>query len=249
MKFITLPLLFISLTLSITANAGLLDAGSYIDNDANEMFWTNNDLGLDVMRLSWSHFLKNDGEKGDSTTTLDSIESFLTSEKNHGWQWATDAQFDDLYMWFDSNLDHNGWSIEQEIGSRLFFELNGFAPMHGENGYRDDIGITAWYWFSNTETTHLREATIQDFYGPDFPCTNSSFCQSSDMLSDGYHNKGRYVDAKESLLINNVEYPFGNVGALLIRTTQVPEPSTLAIFSLALVALLSRKKLQSNKLK
>jgi len=224
-------LLISSCCFANVANAGLIDAGSYTDDISNNMFWTNNDLGLDIMRFSYADIINPDGTSTGAQATKAILDAFLQGQSE--WRWATNSEFSNYYSWFDTDLPGNGWTNDQALGSTLFISLNGTGPKFNSavgSGYTSS-GETNWRFMSDTGTTsvdHLRTGTIglYDYAKAGF----------GGFPNRGYHNSGYATDqwqANESALGST---SFNDV-ALLVRTSVVPEPSTLAIFALGLMGI------------
>ena len=143
---IKLSLLFIAL-ISMPTFASFINGDNYISNE-KDIFWVNNDLSLDILRLNWSDTL---GGKVEEQKTLAEIEAYV-SDNQEGWRWATVAEFTDVVNWFDTDTNNVGWSVDQNIGTNLFIEINGFGSKYygtgagGEeyqSGY-DHEGYTYW---------------------------------------------------------------------------------------------------------
>ncbi len=234
------------------ANAGLIDAGSYTDDQSNAQYWTNNDLGYDIMRMSYSDLLNVDGTSSGGQATKDTVQSWLDTQTE--WHWASDQEMDNVYAWFDTDPDEWGWTEAQNIGSNLFFALNGTGPKDSEAnnfGY-DQYGSSVWFMASYTE------------YAIDYSLDNSidgiryaGIGNRCDELADlgcqlvfdedstlAWH-KDRHLTARYMTYGEKVVSADHNYAALLVRdATSVPEPSTIAIFALACIGLIfTRKKI------
>jgi len=246
MKFSFLQHAFLSILLSVfclanVAKAGLLDAEAYNSNSANSMYWTNNDLGLDIMRLSYSDVLNPTGQQASKND----VDNWLAL--NQEWQWSNESQLKEVYGWFDTDsgvINSNGWTAKQGLGSSLFFELMGVANIHAnyKNGRLDSKAT----WFMHSDPS---VSNIPDFHGiaqvADY-CDSQSECYigSSLTYSDGWHNAS-YVYTGNVFNLEHAYYQYANA-ALLVRKVNVPEPSSIAIFALSFLALTTRK---SKKLK
>jgi hypothetical protein len=226
--------------LPMTSKAGPIDPSSY--TSVNSMYWTNHDLGIDIMRLSWADTLG-----GNTQASETDINNWLSANVSDGWNWANDSQFAAVYNWFDTDptADH-GWSTDQNLGSSLFMALNGTeGPQHAasnNNGYGTS-GNYDWTILSKTESTvsgTFRVAYMSDFGSQSLgiTCTNSYCDDGSDPR--GYHD----VDYAGV----NLYYPGFYLGlnnfngaALLVRdntqTQGVPAPTSI-LFLVAGVLLL-----------
>lgn len=218
----------------------MIDANSYTDDQGNDQYWTNNDLGLDIMRLSYSDLLNVNGTSSGGQATTDTVQSWLDTQTE--WHWASDQEMDDVYAWFDTDSDEWGWTQAQNIGSNLFFSLNGTGPKDSEAnnfGY-DQYGASVWFMSSYTE--YAIDYTIDTgidgirYAGIGNRCDELAdlgcqlvFDEDPDL---GWH-KDRHLTSNEK--IGSADY---NYATLLIRnTTAFPAPSTLAIFALGIIGL------------
>ncbi len=244
--------------LTVTAaKAGLIPQDSFINNNANQMYWTNVTLGLDVMRLSYSDLLNTDGTSSGEQASYENINTFLAGQSQ--WRWATVTEFEDTQQWFDTDPNEAYWTTAQNEGSSLFFALNGTGPRFEHNGYDenygyDDEGWASWdivtdfgfnYDFGSLskyrDATTLRHVTIGD-YADTHPLAYVH--PENEDINKGWHNlnddPGRY-----SISYKTLQSDYSNSAALLVRNssvTSVPEPSSLIIFLTALALVLSSKK-------
>lgn len=164
MKKITiLATLLLSTFFSISSHAGVIGTKTYV-SDPTKNYWTNLDLSLDILRLSWTDTLGDIPAQPNEELSL--AQSLVAVQKNiqdmidfvnaneNGWRFATILEFDAYNEWFDTDPDNVGWSSSQKIGSDLFFELNGLGPAYSgpneQNGYAGgttelgDRGYTYW---------------------------------------------------------------------------------------------------------
>ncbi|MDM7859886.1 PEP-CTERM sorting domain-containing protein [Alteromonas sp. ASW11-36] len=153
MKYLIAGLL---LLLSASANANLIESENYT-NDSNNNYWTNLDLGLDVLRLDWVDTLGS-----DSQVDLAGYQQFVADSKG-AWRFATWAEFVSLYNWFDTDPTTNGWSIAQNVGGNLFFELNGYGPDHTDQYGFDHEGYTYWQFGTLNADEELEFVWFADF--------------------------------------------------------------------------------------
>lgn len=132
----------------------------FINDENNEVYYTNKDIGLDIMRLSYSDLIEADGTKStdDNKTSaqadIERVNSFLNGVHNvaddfgNKWRWATFQELNDVYSVFDSHPNVKSWSDEQYDGSLLFFELNGtgtYQDIYLDNGGFHTSGDVRWY--------------------------------------------------------------------------------------------------------
>ena len=175
-KIILATLLFLT-AFAFSSHAVVISTNSYI-SDSNKNYWTNLDLSLDILRLSWSDTLGDNPEQ--PTENLSLAQSLVAVQKDiqdminfvnaneQGWRFATVLEFSKYNQWFDTDPDNVGWSHEQQIGSNLFFELNGLGPAYSgpneQNGYAGgtselgDRGYT--YWQFGTLNEELKYESV-----------------------------------------------------------------------------------------
>ena len=219
---------FIAAMISTCSYASYISGDNYL-SDKNNSFWTNNDLSLELLRLSWSDTL---GGEIIEQKTLSEIETFVASNLE-GWRWATVGEFTNLVNWFDSDPINSGWSDDQNIGTNLFVELNGFGSKYygeeSQSGY-DHEGYT--YWQFGTLFEGLFEDTWLADFGDQF---DSVTCPDWSVHCNTYSNQG-YLDLNTSW--GWTTYAMGledyNVAPLLVRSISVPEPTGLLVVLLGL---------------
>jgi len=230
------------------SSASVISSDSYSTNDNNQMYWTNNTLDLDVMRLSYSDLLNTDGSSFGEQASYEDINTYLSSQNE--WRWATVDEFSAVQNWFDTDPNSRDWTEAQNEGSSLFFALNGTGPRYEYQaddvseynyGYSSD-GWVSWdivtdfgfnYEFpewSRRDDTTLRYVAIGD-YADTHPLAYIN-PENTD-IHKGWHNlpddPGQYYTSYQTLSSGSA-----NAAALIVRnsTTSVPEPSTTYIFSL-----------------
>ncbi len=195
--------------LTVTAaKAGLIPQDSFINNNANQMYWTNVTLGLDVMRLSYSDLLNTDGTSSGEQASYENINTFLAGQSQ--WRWATVTEFEDTQQWFDTDPNEAYWTTAQNEGSSLFFALNGTGPRFKHNGYDenygyDDEGWASWdivtdfgfnYDFGSLskyrDATTLRHVTIGDYADTHPADTEPYIGYITELAANGLDNLGHY---------------------------------------------------------
>lgn len=219
---------FIAVLISTSSHASYISSDNYT-SDVNSAFWTNNDLSLDLLRLSWSDTLG--GEIGEQKT-LAEIETYVANNQE-GWRWATVNEFINVVNWFDTDSNNVGWSAEQNIGTNLFIELNGLgSKYHGlgaegevyQSGY-DHEGYTYWQFgtFSNSVFT---DTWIADF-GEQFDSVTcpvwSAHCNST--VNEGYLD----LNSPWGWSTYALGFENYNVAPLLVRATNVSEPTQILL--------------------
>ncbi len=241
----TSAVLITSLTFNL-AHAGLLDENAYINDQTNKQYWTNNDLSLDIMRLSYSDLLNIDGSSSGEQASIETVNTWLANQNE--WRWASDTDFAGIYNWFDTDSQNDGWSEGQNIGSNLFFALNGTGDRHSEinNFGYDRDGRNTWTMVSYTETAKQEWLDNRMRYG-----AIANYCDELvDMgcktglgktINEGWHRKSlgflpQFISNQKIAFISRDE------AALIVRNvTTVSEPSTAAILVLSLLGLTNRR--------
>lgn len=222
---------------------------SLINNPNNEVYWTNKDLGLDIMRLSYSDTISATGTATSTQASVETIDAFLAQDDT-GWNWATDLEFENIYDWFDSDPNATGWTEAQNTGSSLFFELNGMGTAYEDDGNQGFSTSGRIFWYSLIKTDSVEDVGLDsdeylrhflmDQYadGTVADCTHPSRCGKS--YHPGSITNWIQTSTYDSLHTTSDANPF-NHAALLVRV-HVPEPNTVALFSVLLLGLVSRAK-------
>jgi len=233
------------MTLASTWSHAAFINGVNYSSDDNDAFWTNNDLSLDILRLNWADTLG--GVSSEQKSIVDY--NAYVDDNGDGWRWATVAEFDSLVNWFDSDPINSGWSVDQNIGTNLFFELNGYGPLYYgtgtggqvyQNGY-DHEGYT--YWQFGT----LFEDQFEYNWFADFGDQLASVdCPIWSVLC----NSG-FLDADSNLGFTNffaVELASLNIAPLLVRqqAVQVAVVSAPAGIMLALLGLVGMARIKRS---
>jgi hypothetical protein len=205
------------LVLSLTANAGLVHYGDYTLNED-----TNIVTGNDLEWLQWNVTY------GMSTT------SALTAYSNDGWVLASNLQMSSLLNSFEFNTNYV-WSEDENIEQKLTSSL-----------FSNDLSNDPEYQFIN-------------LFGQTWGCDTCAIGSSAawfgdDADGDGKHNAVdvlnlykdfRFLGYENEVSITSDTYFYGTSGGkngvALVRSIDVPEPSTFAIFALGILGLVSRK--------
>lgn len=227
---------FIAVLISTCSHATYISGDNY-SSDENKAFWTNNDLSLDLLRLSWSGTL---GGEIQEQKTLAEIEAFVANNQE-GWRWATVNEFTNLVNWFDTDPNSVGWSTEQNIGTNLFVELNGLGSKYNgvgtggevyQNGY-DHEGYT--YWQFGTLFEGIFEDTWLADFGDQF---DSVTCPVWSVHCNNIGNQG-YLDLDTPWGWTTYALGFEdyNVAPLLVRSINVTEPTGILVALLGLVGI------------
>lgn len=216
--------------------ASFINGDNYRSNE-KDIFWINNDLSLDILRLSWSDTL---GGETDELKSLAEVEAYV-ADNQEGWRWATIVEFTDIVNWFDTDMNNVGWSVSQNIGTNLFIEINGFGSKYygtgtaGEvyqNGY-DHEGYT--YWQFGTLFEGLFEDTWLADFGDQF---DDITCPIWSVHCNSEVNQG-YLDLNTPW--GWTTYAMGlrdyNVAPLLVRTSNVSEPTVILLVLLAMIGM------------
>lgn len=260
LKFLYRATTGLTLLWTSTASAGIISADSYTSEYYNQMYWTNNTLNLDVMRLSYSDLLNTDGSSYGEQASFEDINTYLASQNE--WRWATVDEFSSVQNWFDTDPEQRDWTAAQNEGSSLFFALNGTGPRFGHYADEDEdynYGYSADGWaswdivtdfgvnyvfpeWSRREDTTLRHVTIGDY--ADTHALAYTNPENVD-IHKGWHNlpddPGQYYTSYQSLSRESA-----NAAALLVRNTSssvaVPEPTTAVMMCLSLILLTSQKR-------
>ena len=218
LKTVILGLVFSANSLVSTANAGLIiDNGSF--TTVNELDW----LDLTATQgLSVSQALAN----------------------NSGWELATKTQFYNMYYEFFNFKNDEVLGVNSSVdwihvagGEKLTLEE---GSDYASNSFSEFFGITA----SGSYSDYLYSYSLGKY-----------LADSGDYVTGGVYVKD-YFDRSDTLQTSmkqsvwwDDDNPTGNegksFGTYLVRSatdaTEVPEPSTLAIFALAMIGLASRR--------
>lgn len=237
MKRILSMVLIVAFGLAGRANASLINADSYFSDSANAMYWSA--FNLDIMRLSWADTL---GQASVQASEAD-VNQFI-ADSSDGWRWATLNEFAMLHQFFDTDATADGWSVEQNAGSELFFSLNGTGPVLTEQAGYDFEGYTYWQ-FGTLVGTEMNYVWMADFATaiPNVTCAGYSvLC-----------NSGYFTDSNSPLFTatNILHTPNHNIAPLLVRTTQpntngnspiaVPAPASLWLLTLGVMGIATRR--------
>jgi hypothetical protein len=212
----------ILLLVSSVASATLVESENY-SNNVNNNYWTNIDLGLDVLRLDWVDTLGSSNQ-----ANLNDFESFI-DDTNGVWRFATWSEFRGLVNWFDTDPSTNGWSMAQNIGGNLFFQLNGYGPDHTDQYGFDHEGYTYWQFGTYNDENELEFVWFADFGDQD----DRVVCVSWSVLC----LQSYFPDENTPMFTASYAISMAgiNVAPILVRdisnknlqqtATQVPEPS------------------------
>ena len=231
---------------SSTSYASFINGGNYTSN-SQENFWINNDLSLDILRLSWADTL---GEGMYQQKSLVEVENFVANN-NDGWRWATVSEFTDIVNWFDTDANNAGWSELQNAGTNLFVELNNFGSKYFGSSAQGDVyqngfdheGYT--YWQFGTMALGVFESTWVADFGDQF---SSVECPIWSIHCKDFGHQG-YLDIDTQW--GWTTYAMGlsdyNVAPLLVRGTSetavaVPEPGGIMLAFLGIMGI-ARKRL------
>jgi hypothetical protein len=216
------------LVVGANAHSALIDSDSYTTDMTNDKYWTNNDLGLDIMRLSYSDLLNVDGTSGGAQADKATIDAWLSTQTE--WRWVNVAELDDYVSWFYTTPLNGFWNANYLAGSTLFFDLNGVGPRWDTNrGYSSD-GYGFWQIMSRVDDSnsagknHTAEIQIND------PEYNAAEGKGRAFYSNNNSDPISYLSIKT------------NMAALLVRDINpIPEPTTFAIFALGIMGLASHR--------
>tara|TARA_B110000211_G_C14093249_1_gene560765 strand:- start:5741 stop:6418 length:678 start_codon:yes stop_codon:yes gene_type:complete len=224
MKKLFFGLLFIFT--SFTSNAALITHNGYTLNED-----TNVISGNGMEWLQWD------------VTFLTSIDVALSLYGADGWKLASNQQMSELFNSFglaSSNL----WDADENTSQFLTSPFE-----HGEDITNDPElrflslfgftrGLTEGWWDLQKETSAI--------FGNDL---DGDGLYNIASVSDDYELAPFMRQKTNSVSLRNDVYTnsqYGGYGIALVRTTSVPEPSTLAIFALGMLALASRKFNKNN---
>jgi len=223
MKFINLLLLALTLILSTTASAGLI-----IDNDS---YTTDTNSGLDWLDLS---FTTNQSYNDVFSDINNDLGQFKVSD---GWRFAS------------------GNELNIFLSNVTGVKITGTNRVIHSSGAMNEVVRLLSPTSTQIDTYYENHPELCD----DAYCLNR-FNIAKGILSDTYldaHRTAEIFDwnAREDYKNDYSEITagviriekFNSIGSFLVRTTSVPEPSTLAIFSLALFGLIARKRTLKNQ--
>lgn len=209
MKYIFVGLFLI---ISSTTNAALIESENYSSN-GNSSYWTNLDLGIDVLRLNWVDTLG-----GENQADIDDFQSFIDASSDT-WRFASWSEFMDLANWFDTDPNNNGWSEAQNLGGNLFFELNGYGPDHTEQYGFDHEGYTYWQFGSFNDLGNLEYLWFADFGDQD----ERVVCVAWSVLcANSYFPDAATPMFTANDVINNAAY---NIAPILVRDLTITNVS------------------------
>ena len=249
----TKSIILLMMLMSTSSFASFIDGKNYISND-QDIFWVNNDLTLDILRLSWADTL---GGEINEQKSLADVETYV-AENIEGWRWATVSEFVSIVNWFDTDLNNSGWSEDQNAGTNLFMEINGFGSKYFgisadgqvyQNGY-DHEGYTYWQ-FGTLFEGNFNDTWLADF-GDQF---EDVVCPDWSIHCNSIGDQG-YLDLNgpwgwSTYAMGLIDY---NVAPLLVRAssapqpkfvgvTNVPEPSGVFLAMLGLMGIIKTRRL------
>lgn len=228
--------------LSGSAHASFIEGENY-SYDVADAFWTNYDLELDILKLDWADSL---GSDRSEQASFSDVLSF--TEENQGqWRWATSSEFDAIVNWFDTDAQNSGWSAGQQVGTDLFFEINGVGPKlfgTGTNGevYNDGYDHHGYtYWQFNTLLDEGIKLTWFADFGENCP-------DWSVLCNSGYLDQSTPHGFTAAFAMAETSF---NVAPLLVRDSadaqtppvhRIPEPTTLLMMAAGLVGFIRYRR-------
>ncbi|GGW91958.1 hypothetical protein [Alteromonas halophila] len=251
-----------------SASASFIDSKDFSSKNENS-YWTNHDLGLDFLRLEWADTLGADVKNAANQKTLEDFNTFVETN-DEGWRFATMGEFDSYINWFDSDPNIDGWSLAQNEGGNLFFDLNGLGGGFQDQYGFDHEGYTYWQvgtlnpdaqagenpfhyvWFADfgdqdsrvtcVEWSVLCQASFFPTFEGYMPDFSSFNAISATYQKDGFHDQwaGNPLNYAP-LLVRDVGGPSSSV------TTSVNEPATGVLASLAILGMMMRRRLVRNQ--
>ena len=231
MRKISIVVFATLMLLTSRVEAALITGSSFSSDNTNPVYWSA--LGLDIMRLSWADTLGQPGQQAG----LEQINQYI-AESAAGWRWATLDEFVLLHKFFDTDSYADGWSQAQNVGSSLFFSLNGMGPAFSTQSGYDFEGYTYWQ-FGSWINTAMQYVWMADFATelPGIACADYSLLCGSGYFTDA---NTPLWQADNILQMNDI-----NVAPLLVRTqinavASVPGPASLSLLIAALLGLAVR---------
>ncbi|MCW8833311.1 MAG: PEP-CTERM sorting domain-containing protein [Colwellia sp.] len=219
MKKFFLGLLFIFT--SFTSSAGLITHNGYTLNED-----TNVISGKGMEWLQWD------------VTFLTSIDVALSLYGADGWKLASNQQMSELFNSFGL-ASHNLWDADENTSQFLTspFERGEDITIDPELQFLSLFGftrgLTEGWWDLQKETSAI--------FGNDLDADglyNIASVTDDYELAPFMRQKTNSVSLRSDVFTNK---QYGGFGIALVRTTSVPEPTTLAIFALGMLGLASRK--------
>lgn len=242
MKFKFLKAAFVGLLLSTSclvnvANAGIISIENTntefsIGNYANlqGLEWLSLDVTLGLSRANVENgFVGN----GNNTYTYSSNANRL----NDSWRYATTEEVESLINSLTNNLfnhDPKKVTVNQFEAANWFQQNFGFVSI--------DASHWDYYNYSSFMYGHKEGSA---WGGSNYGRIMTGYVSDNAYLGNGY--QGSFTKYKDIARINHsrgtvgVNSGYNDIGSMLVRVTQVPEPSTLAIFALGLIGLASRR--------
>lgn len=230
MKFISLAILLITLITPIAANAGIIEADIYNDG-------SNKGFSLDVngYDLEWMDFGITNG------VSFDYILNHLETEYS-GWRIATRDDVDFLYQELTKDFTNVNKSTSLSWGTSIWVNNDSANLGSPWESIFSVIGLNGIQENYNGVELIARWETSFGLYGD-----GTDYFQVNNLLEieEGWSSASHIVNGYNDSNAEN--YPYSDLASvMLVRTIQVPEPSTIAIFSMALFGGLARKRLYHN---
>jgi hypothetical protein len=237
-KFLKSVLVGIVLSVSSFANAGIISIentntefsiGSFANLQGLE--WLSLDVTLGLSRTNVENgFIGNDNNAYSYSSNANRL--------NDSWRYATNEEVESLINSLTynlSNYDPKRVTVNQFEAANWFNQNFGFVSI--------DEDHWDYYNYSSFMYGHKEDYGygLTSNYGRIFTGYVSDYAY----LSNGY--QGSFTKYKDIARINHsykhvsVNSDYNDIGSMLVRTTQVPEPSTLAIFALGMIGLSSRR--------
>jgi len=254
LQFVNAVLLVAASVFVNVANAGLI-SGHHTTDDGKLVALQ----GLEWMSLDYTANLsRNDIEDGFT-------DQYGTTWAAGEWTYATRAQTENLLgsLWggnysglSNDNSDGASWFIDNFSG--LAFDTGfGVDRIDGKSntGTVTNRDFSQFFFGSDLECNEFQaistcigrveyaENFFLDFNAINVSTGNSELSYLSSSGPIGFLEESYGVDMGYDTINNSTvkHLGFTDVGSLLVRVAKVPEPSTIAIFSLALIGLVSRQ--------